>query len=216
MQRLNLTGNKFGRLTVIEFHGMENGHGIWRCKCDCGNSTLSKGTLLKNGTIKSCGCYRTDMGKIKNRTHGLSGYRPYYVWKDMLRRCYDNSRPEFPNYGGRGIRVCDEWKKSVESFCQWAKANGYEKGLTIDRKDNSGNYEPSNCTWVTMKVQANNKRNNSLICICGEIKTISEWAEVSGIKYETLWSRIGKGWLGFEIIKPIDKRYSHRKLRLTK
>jgi hypothetical protein len=211
MQRLELVGKRFGRLTVTEFKGIRNGHGYWQCRCDCGNSIISKGTLLKKGAIKSCGCYRKDIGKEKNRTHGLSGTRPYYVWKDIIRRCYDETRPEYKNYGGRGIKMCDEWLKSVENFCKWAEESGYEKGLTIERRGNDGNYEPTNCEWVSMKAQLNNNRRNHLIEINGVLKTIAQWSDDTGIKYDTLWARVSKGYTGSSLLMPIEEKYRHKK-----
>lgn len=209
MKRLNLEGNRYGKLTVVRFSDVVNGTGTWLCKCDCGNEIISKGWLLKKGAIKSCGCYRRDLGKHKNRTHGLSNFRPYYVWKDMKRRCYDKTRPEYKNYGGRGIKICTEWLNSVEKFCEWARKSGYKKGLTIERVNNNMDYCPENCKWVSMKEQLNNNRRNNFLKINGITKTISQWSQKTGIKYDTLWSRVNKGYSDVDLIKPVDKRYSH-------
>jgi hypothetical protein len=138
----------------------------------------------KNGDTR--GCYIT---------HGLSGTRIYNIWIDMKKRCYDTKNNRYNRYGGRGITVCDEWKENFIAFRNWAYENGYAEGLSLDRIDNNGNYEPSNCRWATMKEQANNQNHTLKIKYKGEIKTLTEWAEILGIKRHTLYHRIYKrGW----------------------
>lgn len=207
MQRLELAGQRFGRLVVVELHGVRNGCAIWRCKCDCGKETLTKGSLLRNGKTKSCGCLREEVRRTSTRKHGLSNYRPYYVWKDIKRRCYDETATGYKNYGGRGISMCDEWKDNVMAFCDWAHTSGYQRGMSIDRIDNDGNYEPANCVWKTMKEQGNNKRTNHIVEIGGIKRTLSEWADFAGIAYGTVYARVEKGYSGEEIIKPIEAKY---------
>ena len=124
--------------------------------------------------------------------------RLYRIWTDMKRRCYDEKRSEYKNYGGRGIEICQEWKNSFEAFRNWATENGYTDELTIDRIDVNGNYEPSNCRWATLKEQANNMRTNTMITYKGETKTLAQWAESFGINYHTLVSRLYQENLPFE------------------
>lgn len=122
-----------------------------------------------------------------------SDTRIYHIWNDMIGRCIHKTYPSFKRYGAIGIEVCDEWKV-FENFYEWAMTNGYAEGLTLDRLDNKGNYEPGNCKWSTMKEQQNNRRNNRLITFEGKTKTISQWAEELGLKTQTLFSRFKRNW----------------------
>lgn len=128
---------------------------------------------------------------MSNGTHKMSYTRLYKTWMGMRCRCSYTNDKAYNAYGGKGIKVCDEWQK-FESFRQWALANGYADNLTIDRIDNNGNYEPNNCRWVDRKTQANNRTSNRIITYNNESHTLSEWAEILGIKYETLSARLNK------------------------
>lgn len=152
-------GDKYGRLTVMEMTNKRlNRSIVYKCKCACGNVVETTGTRLKSGLIKSCGCYQKEMASKSNKTHGMSKSKLFMVWQDMIARCTRKTHHAYKYYGGRGISVFDDWKNNFESFHNWAINNGYYSGLTIDRINNDGNYEPSNCRWVTMKVQSNNRR----------------------------------------------------------
>lgn len=115
-----------------------------------------------------------------------------YVYYNMVRRCLDSTRREYPHYGGRGIQVCDEWKNDCCVFYKWARDNGYKEGLQLDRTDNNGNYCPENCRWVTPKENCNNRRNTRKITYKGKVKTLAEWAEELNIPYSVLADRIYK------------------------
>lgn len=132
--------------------------------------------------------------------HGHYGSKLYWVWDSMLARTRNKKHKFFKDYGGRGISVCDEWQKDFLNFYEWAISNGYKEGLTLDRKNNDGNYCPSNCRWVTHKEQQNNKRNNHWLEVDGERHTIAEWSEKTGLKHSTILNRIRRGW-GKDILK---------------
>lgn len=205
---LDLTGQHFGKLTVIEFAGYApNRKTLWRCKCGCGRETIVKTNALRNGETKSCGCLRTQASSETHRKHGMSETRLYRIWIGMKARCLNPNVPCFPNYGGRGITVCAEWTESFDPFRDWALANGYRDNLTIDRIDVNGNYCPDNCRWVSMKTQCENRSNNNLLKLDGETQPVSVWAERIGVSADLLYSRKRKGWTDERILKtPFRKK----------
>lgn len=172
---VDLSGKRFGRLLVIErAEPIISSSGktvqMWRCKCDCGNETVVRHGCLQGGHTTSCGCYHKEKFGDINRTHNLSNKSHLYsVWKNMKDRCYREKCKSYKNYGGRGISVCDEWRNNYKAFYDWSIENGYKEEqtsggvniLSIDRIDVNGNYEPSNCRWVTPDVQAKNKRKKA-------------------------------------------------------
>ena len=209
---IDLTNQRFGRLVVIERTEIGNAkRPKWLCKCDCGSYKVVSSAHLRHGDTRSCGCLRREevsrrsaaiarrIGK-NNKTHGMRGTRLYYIWCGIKRRCLNPNSKPYDRYGGRGITICDEWKNDFMNFYNWAMANGYQENLTIDREDNNGNYEPSNCRWVTMKVQANNRRkakySSRTHCLefNGEIHSLMEWSRITGINYGTLQRRMELGW----------------------
>lgn len=197
---VDLTGQKFGKLTVIErvkSPTNSDHHAYWICKCACGNYVVVIGKDLRNNHTRSCGCLRKQRVGETHRTHGKSKDRLFFVWQSMINRCNNEKDKSYNYYGGRGITVCDEWRK-FEPFCDWVMANGYNDSLTIERNDVNGNYEPTNCRWATRKEQANNTRRNHLITYNGKSQTISQWAEEYNMKYSTLSSRLNKLRWGVE------------------
>ena len=181
-------GKKFGKLAVVDFAYVKNNRSHWLCRCECGNEKIVASRLLKNGHVTSCGC--------AHKSHGLSGTRLYHVWNRMNDRCYNENHKSYKDYGGRGIRVCEEWKyeSGFINFYNWAVKNGYADDLSIDRIDVNGNYEPGNCRWATRIEQANNRRNNHFLTCNGETKTITEWERVTGISTQTIYKRLNRGW----------------------
>lgn len=133
-------------------------------------------------------------------THRKSGTRLYRTWRDMRNRCSNPNNVHYGRYGGRGVKVCDEWQRSFDSFHAWAIANGYSDNLTIDRIEVNGDYEPTNCRWITMSQQQFNKSNMRFVTINGETKTIAQWAACTGLKYDTIWKRVKRGKTGSDVI----------------
>lgn len=208
MRAVDLTGQRYGRLVCVK--RVENDHkGFtrWLCQCDCGNTHIVKTGDLRSGHVKSCGCITDE----RTYTHGRTHERLYRVWLLMKRRCYKKDYENYHYYGGRGIRVCDEWIHEYENFRSWAYANGYDESLpgyecTLDRIDVNGNYEPSNCRWVNMYVQANNTRRNRYITLNGETKTLIQWSRETGISRSAIHKRFKRGCTPEQALSPIRRR----------
>ena len=195
---IDLTGQQFGRLTVInraEDYVSPKGHKLvqWLCECECGNKTIVTTSCLRGGQTQSCGCINREISRKRLLTHGDSDSRLYKIWASMRERCRNSSDKNYRHYGGRGIFVCDEWDNYV-TFKEWALSSGYREDLTIDRIDVNGNYEPSNCRWVTIDIQANNRRNNHYITYNNKTQSMKDWSNEIGINYSALRRRIQAGW----------------------
>lgn len=188
----DLTGKKFGKLEVIGVHDTGSRKTYYVCQCDCGNVKVVRADALISGATKSCGCIKKEQDKTNltaNHKHKMSGTRIYETWQDMKRRCYNKQNARYDRYGGRGITVCDEWLKNFQSFYDWAISNGYSDDLTIDRIDNDGNYEPSNCRWSTAKEQCNNRGSNINITIGNATKSLMCWCEIFNVDYKKVYAR---------------------------
>lgn len=160
MRMVDITGQKFGRLTAImPTEKRQNGKVVWLCECECGNETLVTSNRLRSGNTSSCGCLyaETRKGMLK---HGGTGTRLYRIWKAMHNRCNNKNTKDYEYYGGRGIVICNEWngEHGFENFLRWAKQTGYNDNLTIDRINPNGNYYPENCEWITQAEQNRNTR----------------------------------------------------------
>lgn len=182
----DLTGQRFGKLTVIKKSSQIGEPVKWECLCDCGNTTFVTTRNLKKGNTKSCGCL-----KLK---HGLTQTRIYRIWKDMKQRCYNPNNKFYNNYGGRGIKICNEWYNDVNVFYNWAVNNGYNDSLEIDRINNNCGYSPENCRWITHQEQQYNKRSNRLVEYNGELKPLMTWVKELGLDYHKVNLRLLNGW----------------------
>lgn len=191
---IDITGQKFNHLYVMSHAFNKRGRSYWNCLCDCGKTVVVLGASLKSGNTKACGCHQKD-GWRNGVTHGKSNTRQYKIWQNMKNRCSNKKDKYFKNYGGRGIKVCDEWQNDFMNFYNWAMANGYDNNLTLDRTDNDGNYCPENCRWVDRKEQMRNMRRNRILKYKGKEQTMAQWAEEFNIPYYILNGRINQyGW----------------------
>lgn len=190
---INLINEKYGRLTVINEAERVNKRRMWLCLCNCGNIHIVSADGLKSGRTKSCGCYNVEVAKLRRITHGLTESSEYVAWESMKTRCTNKKSEKYPDYGERGIKVCDRWLNSFENFyADMGKKPSTEHSL--DRYPNvNGNYEPSNCRWATLIQQGRNKRNNIIIKFKGVEYPLSQWSKIFNIPYMKLYSAHKKG-----------------------
>ena len=211
----DLSEKTFGRLSVIEYSGEQtkSGNLKWKCRCQCGNLLTIASSHLLDGSTQSCGCLSKEVTRDRSIKHGhaIGGEisKTYSSWEAMIARCTRPSINDYKNSGGRGILVCDRWK-IFSSFLEDMGERPY--GYQIDRIDSNGNYEPTNCRWATTKEQSRNKRSNNRIELNGEIKTLIDWAEQTGIPTDTLWHRIYTSDWTIEraLTTPLMKRKNNR------
>lgn len=193
---MDLTGQRYGKLVVLEYAGRNvTGRPLWKCKCDCGNIHYSSTIDLRHGDTISCGCHKAKMVSEINKKHGCSKDVLYKRWKEMRGRCNNPHNAIYYRYGGRGIKVCKEWDdldNGFEQFKKWAEENGYSPELSIDRIDNNGNYEPSNCRWTDNTTQIRNRSITRKTIFRGEELTIRELADRYHVSYYCLYDRIMK------------------------
>lgn len=198
----NIIGERFGILTIVrKSHFTKWEKTFVYCKCDCGEYKNYPIASLKTGNTTSCGCVRKKLVSDKFKIHGLKNHPLYGVWVSMKQRCSNKKRISFKWYGAKGVKVCEEWKGNFKTFFDWCIANGWETGLQLDRKNNDGDYEPSNCRIVTPKVNRNNASNTVKIDFDGQTKTLSEWADYLEIKRSILYDRI------FTLKQPVERAF---------
>lgn len=189
---IDLTGQKFGRLTVIANTELNNqNRAMWLCRCSCGKEKVIRSDALVSGWTKSCSCLQKESARKGNhKTHGHTTGRQqtsvYMRWVRMVQRCTNPNDKAYKHYGGRGIKVCDRWLESFENFLADMRDRPTPQH-SIDRIDNNGDYTPDNCRWATWKEQANNKRTNIKLAFGAETKTIGQWADYLGLKYTKLY-----------------------------
>jgi hypothetical protein len=192
-KRIDLTGKKFGRLTVLKFVGVDKWRlALWRCLCECGNEKVIKGSLLIRERTKSCGCLNKEIVSKKLKKHGMSKTDFYRVWNTMVMRCHNPNVKSFESYGAIGITVSDEWR-FFENFKNDMLAS-YKPGLSLERIDNKQGYGVNNCRWATAREQANNTKRNVMVEYKGEVLTMSEMARKHDISIDLFKSRLRIGW----------------------
>lgn len=214
MKLIDLTGQRFGMLTVLNRADNKGKRTMWNCLCDCGNKAVVGGSNLKNGNTRSCGCLHKKMLISNSKTHGLSCHPPYRVYSHMKGRCCNKNDENYKRYGGRGITICDEWLSSFSAFYEWSMKNGYKSGATLDRIDNNSGYSPSNCRWTTMQVQSNNRRSNHYITYNEKTMSASDWSRETGINVGTIIARDRSGKTPEEILNPYVRRSINGKYEL--
>lgn len=195
LRLIDLTGKKYGRLTVLDRAPNRNKCTMWRCECECGNTVVVSGSHLKNGHTKSCGCLLAEIVSNMFSTHRDTKSALYRMWHNMRVRCNYERSDRYSTYGARGIKVCDEWNSSYEIFRRWALEHGYKEGLSIERKNVNDGYAPDNCEFIPVDLQCYNKTNSHYLEYDGRRMTVSEWSKISGISYQTLRARVSRyGW----------------------
>jgi len=198
MKFVDIVGRKFGKLLVLSKVENKGKNTAFLCRCDCGKEKSILTCNLLSGKSASCGCIRgVKLGNFA-RTHNLSKTRIYRIYKGMKQRCLNKKNPAYKYYGGRGIVICKEWLNDFKLFHKWAEKNHYSELMTIDRINSDGNYEPSNCRWVSYHKQQNNKRNSFFITVDGEKLTVAEWAEKKKTKQQTLYDKF------YRILEQLD------------
>lgn len=209
----DIAGQRYGKLTVLAFsHSNKRNRAQWICKCDCGVVRAFDGANLRYGAIKSCGCLSRQKTVERLLTHGESASSEYQSWRAMMKRCYSVNDIHYHRYGGRGIQVCTRWF-DVKNFLE--DMGRRPAGLTLDRINNNGNYEPMNCRWATRQEQSRNTASNRLLAFRGQLKCLAEWAEITAIRQKLISNRLADGWtVEAALTTPVDFSKSH-KLRLS-
>lgn len=214
----DMTGQRFGRLVAIEKSGAnKQNFPVWKCVCDCGNTTYVSQYSLSSLSTKSCGCLTRKLNYLRftKVKHGLytRDKRLHHSWANMMRRCYCEHTDQYKDYGGRGIEVCYEWRTDPANFEKWALANGYAESLTLDRVDNNGNYTQENCRWVSRQEQNKNRRTTIHVTYKGETMCVKDLA----IKYDkwpaTISRRLKRGWSIERAVETTSKKPSEYKVQ---
>lgn len=204
-----MIGMKFSRLIVLAQVDNPKSRSIsYECFCECGNRKVVTKYNLLNKMVKSCGCLHDEMTSKRFTTHGLSKSPTYTVWANMKSRCYRANHPQYNDYGGRGITVCESWINSFENFLSDIGEKPF--GLSLDRIDNNKGYSKENCRWASLKVQNRNKRENNILTIGSESKCIAEWSEISNLSEDLIRQRVNLGWSAQDAISIPKMKRGHK------
>lgn len=189
---VQMAGVRYHRVVGLATTGrVASGDLKWSFRCDCGNVFETSGYSVRSGKVRSCNECAVERSRQASVTHGLSGTTEFDIWTGIISRCTNKKSRSYPRYGGRGIHVCERWASDFEAFLSDMGPRP-SLGHSIERKNNDGHYEPGNCIWATAKEQANNKRSNRLVTVNGVTKTVAQWADSTGLSYDTLWQRLGR------------------------
>lgn len=198
MKFRDLTGQKFQMLTALKLVGRnERRQTLWLFRCDCGTEKVLWGASVAHGYTKSCGCWQK--ANPARLSHGMAGGSTFRTWAAMRQRCTNPENPSYPDYGGRGITVCERWGDFAVFLADMGER---PVGASIDRIDNSRGYEPGNCRWATATVQNRNRRTSIMVEHAGETLHLKEWASRIGVSYKTLWNRYRVGARGAHLLRP--------------
>lgn len=199
---VEMVGRRFGALTVLRRAESKSLHVRWRCACDCGGEKDVLGFYLRNGQTQSCGC-----GVVgpKANFHNRSKHPLYMTQQGMISRCERPWNVGYKDYGGRGIKVCDDWH-DIEKFIAWGEANGWKPGLTIERKDVNGDYCPENCCWIPRSRQTSNTRRTVWFEVDGKRMTMAEAARAKGLLRATVQLRLKSGWSKEQALQPVQRK----------
>lgn len=214
----NLTGRRFGRLMVLGSTRRKPTYkkGVaWLCHCDCGNTAVVMAGNLRSGHSRSCGCLSVETARVESTTHGMSDTRLYHIWRSMIQRCEDLGCAAYTNYGGRGISVCEEWRRDFKAFHDHVSMLEHygKKGYSLDRINNNGNYEPGNVKWSTVGEQVRNTRANIHLTHDGKTQCVSDWAREMGMPRGTLRKRLHLGWpTERALMTPVDTKFKKGKI----
>ncbi len=202
-------GQKFGRLTAVEFLRRNKDHRpIWKWLCDCGKEHEADAKSVRSGNTKSCGCWKKEEFRARVTTHGMTGSPEHMIWGAMIQRCTNPDAKDFDHYGGRGITVCDRWRDFANFYADMAPR---PKGGTLERIENDDPYSKENCRWASRKEQARNTRRNITVIYQGREMCISEACELSGVGVSTAFNRRNKGWPDDRLFIDTLKGWSRRK-----
>lgn len=207
---IDRTGVRYGRLVVQGRAGKQGTKLLWKCRCDCGGGIVVTGNSLTTGNTKSCGCASRDAVIGRNKAmakHGLTNSPEFYVWQGAKRRCYGAKSPNYPRYGGRGIKMCDRWRDSFINFYADMGPRPSPRHQ-LDRINNDGDYEPGNCRWAMPHTQAINRSTTIRLTINGETKPVGDWSRECGISALLIMNRIRSGWTANRAItEPVRRRH---------
>jgi hypothetical protein len=205
MERINIIGQKYGRLTVLKYHSTVDGEARWVCRCDCGVIKDVRGKHLRYHKIVSCGCYNRDRTIKENTAHGCSNTKIHRTWMKMLNRCNNVRDRAYLSYGARGIYVCKRWTDSFQAFKD--DMGVPQPHESIDRVDNDGPYSPENCRWATQTMQMNNTRVSVKVSLNDMTMTLTQWERLVGTKRKTIANRLRHGWApAFAVLSPMTVR----------